>query len=231
MADVQVWRIPLEGDDGAVRRAKALLPADEQDRAERFLMPHLHDRWVLAHAGLRSILGEVVGASPSALRFELGPHGKPSLPGKGAPHFNLSHSHTEALLAVCADRVVGVDIERVRPDAATEAVAATVFSTRERKALASADDPVTTFFRTWVAKEAYIKAHGRGLSMPLHQFDIAVAPGQPLSIAATRDGAGDGSRWWIEALDTEAGYFGALVVARHTGDDRPAVVRRTIVPR
>ena len=69
------------------------------------------------------------------------------------------------------------------------------------------------FFRCWTRKEAYIKARGGGLSIPLGQFDVSLAPGSEAALLATRDDPEEASRWSLYNLEVEDGYQAALAVA------------------
>jgi 4'-phosphopantetheinyl transferase len=78
------------------------------------------------------------------------------------------------------------------------------------------------FFRGWTRKEAYIKAKGEGLSIPLHQFDVSLAEGQPALLLSTRPDPEEASRWDLFDLSLGSGYAAALAVARI-----PATLRQT----
>ena len=90
----------------------------------------------------------------------------------------MSHSHGVALLAVTEDKELGVDVEHIRADFASEDIARRFFSPRKlRLSMHSrVKTQVAAFFRCWTRKEAYIKAIGRGLSQPLDAFDVTLAP-------------------------------------------------------
>jgi 4'-phosphopantetheinyl transferase len=68
------------------------------------------------------------------------------------------------------------------------------------------------FFRCWTRKEAYIKARGEGLSLPLDQFDVSLAPGAPAALLGTRPDSSEASRWSLQNLDPAPGYAAALAV-------------------
>jgi 4'-phosphopantetheinyl transferase len=105
-------------------------------------------------------------------------------------NFNLSHSAGLALYAFARDQEVGVDVERVRFDIEHEQIAERFFSPYERSVLRSlpAEEKAETFFACWTRKEAFIKAHGEGLSLPLDQFDVSLASGEPARLLAGRGG-------------------------------------------
>lgn len=240
---IEITCVPLAADENNVRRARARLPAQELARADRFVFPHLRVRYALAHAALRTILARAVaGEDPdgdrdhlparvAGLPMVLGPWGRPDLasPPPGGLSFNLSHSADRALVAVARGRTVGVDIERIALRRATDDVARRVFSPRERATMP--DGPplarAMAFFRIWVTKEAYIKAHGRGLSLPLDSFDVEAVPTRPMALHATRPDSAEAERWWTAEVGVPTGFLGAVVVSRIAGEPAPPpIVRR-----
>ena len=138
----------------------------------------------LGRGVLRNILGRYVDSPPSDLRFTYGATGKPSLAfssdGPGI-RFNLAHSHDLALYAVTRGREVGIDLELVQPRLADEKSVEGVFSNDEISRLKKlpAEFRVKAFFNGWTRKESYIKATGKGFSVPTDSFDVSVAPDEP----------------------------------------------------
>jgi len=95
---------------------------------------------------------------------------------------------------------------------ATAEIAARFFSPNECRALAAlaADVQCAAFFACWTRKEAYLKARGDGLSLPLDEFDVAFAPGQKPRLLETRHDPAEARRWRLQALDLSGDYAGAL---------------------
>jgi 4'-phosphopantetheinyl transferase len=216
-AQVHVWRVSLEPDASGVEQLQRNLSADELQRAARFHFPRDRRRFIVARGALRDILGRYLGMPPSDLDFCYSSYGKPALahaPGEEWLRFNVSHSHELALVAVTRDREVGVDLEYLRSDIACEEIAAHFFSGSERASLRALPTEVKhqAFFNCWTRKEAYIKAHGEGLSLPLDQFDVSLAPGEPAALLATRHDPRDAWRWSLQALMPGPGYAAAVVV-------------------
>jgi 4'-phosphopantetheinyl transferase len=109
---------------------------------------------------------------------------------------------------------VGIDLERVRFDLAVVEIAERFFSQREVAILRAlpADEQRQAFFRCWTRKEAYIKARGEGLSLPLDQFDVSLAPGEPAAVLGTQRDPSEAARWSLLELDPAPGYVAALAV-------------------
>lgn len=216
---VHVWRVELDQPAAVVDRLARRLSADQERRVAGFHSDALRRRFVVAHGALRTILGRYLEADPAALLFQVGPQGKPSLllPDNSRPlHFNLSHAHALALIAVARDHELGVDIERCRPLPYAAAIAERFFSPAERRALRALppERQLAAFYRLWTCKEAYIKACGNGLALPLDQFDVAFeADGAVL--ARTGDDPSEAARWSLRTLEVAPGYAAALAVDGH----------------
>src|SRR5207245_9098248 len=121
---------------------------------------------------LRSILCKYLAKEPGQLRFSYNPYGKPELASpadSGALRFNLAHSRGLALYAFTRRRQIGIDVEMIRPDFATEEIAARFFSPAEIAVLRSLPRELQplAFFSCCTRQEAFIKARGMGLSLPL----------------------------------------------------------------
>jgi 4'-phosphopantetheinyl transferase len=131
--------------------------------------------------------------------------------------FNLSHAHERALYAFARGAEIGVDVEYVRQDFACEEIARRFFSPREVADFCSLpkSQRALAFFHCWTRKEAYVKAIGEGLSMPLNEFDVSLLPGQPAALLRNSRQPGEVRRWSMQALDVASGYAAALAVEGH----------------
>lgn len=211
---VHVWRISLNQDDEKLERFRKTLEPDEIYRAGRFHFERDRRHFIVARGFLRSVVARYLDAQPEALRFSYGAYGKPALASEHVLHFNLSHSHEVALLAVALDAELGVDVEHVRADFASEDIARRFFSHAEVEAFNSLpkEEQVAAFFRCWTRKEAYIKAIGKGMSQALDEFDVTLTPGLGAALLRAKDD--DASRWLLRDIDAGEGYAGALAVER-----------------
>jgi len=173
---VDVWRIKLARPTGEVAALERMLDSAERTKASMFRFERDRSRFVVAHAVLRRILGDYIGVEPRRLRFSALSGGKPVVSCDGMTstlNFNLSHSGDLALCAV-SDREVGVDCERVRSHQDVQLVSRQFFSSDEADAVdgLSGLDQTRVFYRTWVRKEAYVKATGRGLACDTTSFTL-----------------------------------------------------------
>jgi 4'-phosphopantetheinyl transferase len=207
---VHVVSVPL---DGLMPGALEVLDDEERARAARFVFDRHRSRFIAAHACLRLLLGQYIGQAPGGLRFAVGARGKPRLLDGGTDvRFNLSHSGDLALIAVSVGIEVGVDIEQGRPDALLD-LARRFFAPGEVAALEALPmaEQAGAFVRGWTRKEAFIKALGDGLSFPLDQFEVSLAPdaaGQLLlGCGSDLDAT---ARWRLVSLAAPPGYAAAL---------------------
>jgi 4'-phosphopantetheinyl transferase len=164
---VDVWRADL---DVADRSYSELLCDDERARAARIIRPGQSSRWAAARGILRALLGTYFGSDPRALRFELGPHGKPALAERRRDvRFNVSHAGGTALYALAADREVGVDVEQEDRRVDAVRVARRVFGAEEATRLSGLEPAARTreFLRAWVRYEATVKCLGTGIGAVL----------------------------------------------------------------
>lgn len=218
--EVHVWRAALDVEPAYLKRLEQMLSDDERERARRFFFEEHRGRFVVARGLLRSILAKYLNIAPNHLEFIYGAYGKPTLTGRfaiGDIRFNMSHSGELAVYAIARGREVGIDIERQRADFATREIAEKFFSPREVTALLNLPEHVQceAFFNCWTRKEAYIKARGMGLSLPLDQFDVSLVPGEPAALLDTKDDPTEASRWRFQELLPGPGFAAALAVAGH----------------
>lgn len=210
--EVHLWGADLDAVAPCEGRWRPLLSSDESTRADRFRFAVDRQRFTATRAILRSILGSYLDCNPRSLIFAYSEHHKPRLALNSEIFFNVSHSGDVAWLAFTRGLEVGVDVERIRPQPDAESLAARFFSSSEQKELASytQDQRQEAFFRCWTRKEAYIKARGAGLFLPLQDFDVSLAEGDINCLLATRPDPFDASRWSLRDIPAGAGYVGAL---------------------
>jgi 4'-phosphopantetheinyl transferase len=214
--EVHVWQATLDQTSSQIQSFRHNLAADEQARAERFYFERDREHFIAARGLLRAILGGYLNRAPDRLSFCYSAHGKPSLAGD-AIHFNMSHSHGVALYAVTLGREVGIDVEHIRFDVEVAEIAERFFSRREVAMLRRLPTEMQreAFFNCWTRKEAYIKARGEGLSLPLDQFDVSLAPGEPAALLGTQPDPSEASRWFLQEFTPAPGYVAALAAAGH----------------
>lgn len=212
--EVHVWRLTLERPAESFRD---LLQPDELARANRFYFEKDRRHFTVARGFLRRLLGRYLQTDPRELQFSYGAWGKPSLDGdfrESRLRFNMSHSHGLALYAITEAREIGVDVEHMRADFATDDIARRFFSVFEFGRLCELPDHdrVAGFFKCWTRKEAYIKATGRGMSQPLDGFDVTLGSGADVALIRTDDGSH--ARWQLVDIEVGGDYAAALAVEK-----------------
>lgn len=218
---VHVWRVEL---DLALRDWRAMardLDPQERARAERFRFDEDRARFLGSHAALRRILALYEGCDPAEIRFCVGPHGRPELESSaGGLRFNLSHSGELALVAVARGWQVGVDVERILPKPDLMQVARKFFSPSEVQALESVDAGrrLRALYACWTRKEAWLKAHGVGLGLPLACFSVDVDPDVERPSVSVKDG--DLDKLELRSLALGEGYAGAVAAPAAVWDGR-----------
>ena len=215
--ELHVWLASLEITSRQLGELERTLTADEIVRADRFYFERDRHRFVAARGILRAIVANYLEATPSALRFSYNEFGKPRL--EGSPEIrnlsvNVSHSGGLALIAVALARDVGIDIETIDDSVRTDEVAKSFFSANEIATLGRLPPSLRLlgFFNCWTRKEAYIKARGMGLSIPLDSFDVSLNPGEPADLIGTGNSS-DLSNWKIENLEIDSRYAAAVSAA------------------
>lgn len=170
-----VWTIGLDLPRETVAALAGRLGDDERARADRFTQPDRRRRFVVAHAGLRTVLGDTLGIAPERLRFAQGAYGKPRLAGDAGDRvrFNLSHSHGVAVVAMSWERELGVDVEQLVRRASELAIARHFFTPVEAASLRGlpAAERTSAFYRLWTGKEALLKLAGNGIMAGLPPVD------------------------------------------------------------
>jgi 4'-phosphopantetheinyl transferase len=216
---IHVWRVSLSQPEEVVNSLEEILSEDERRRAGRFLKTEDQRRFTVARAALRAILGDYLALPPREIRFRYTDYGKPELDlarNEVPIRFNLSHSHELVLCAICRDSEVGVDLEFVRAGFPIDEIAPQFFSQAENAALAALapDERRRAFFACWTRKEAYIKADGKGLSLPLDKFDVSVDPAAAKFSLHVHGDPVASSEWLIESLRPHEDYFAAVAARR-----------------
>ncbi|MHC5211448.1 MAG: 4'-phosphopantetheinyl transferase family protein [Planctomycetota bacterium] len=214
---IDLWTWPLDVDAAERERLARFLSDDELARAQRFHFARDSERHIIARGRLREILAARVSSSPGNLQFAYSEYGKPTLVASDPPppHFNLSHSHGLAALAISDGAELGLDIEAIRP--LKEDIAGRFFSSREVAGLRALDeaDQLPGFYRCWTRKEAVLKALGDGLRRPLDSFDVSLADDAPARIERMEGEANAPREWELVHFIPATGFVGAIALRSH----------------
>lgn len=211
---VDLWRMDFE----EARFAEAsfhCLSMKEKERAGRFRFERDRQIFCAVHAGKRRILSRYLGVPAEEIAFCEGACGKPTLaPSKASLQFNLSHSKRLALLAVRWCGEVGVDVEMLHPAQRMAPIFNRFASETEKAAFASApsreNDSGQLLTAWWVSKEAFVKAVGRGLSLPFALFSIELNDAGEWKLAEMGRDFGEVSDWSLRLFSVGPHHLGAV---------------------
>jgi 4'-phosphopantetheinyl transferase len=219
--EVHVWRVSLDIEPSLVERFRKVISIEERARADRFRFEIDRRRFTVARGCLRVLMGRYLKADPAKLSIVYGEYGKPTLqdsvPGTPDLRFNLAHSGGLALYAFTYLGEIGVDVELIRSEVIADDLARRFFSAAEVRCLRQLPKELLSraFFNGWTRKEALIKAKGKGLSLPLDEFDVTLAPGEPPAVLRTGWDENEAKRWSLRELDAGPGHAAAIALESH----------------
>jgi 4'-phosphopantetheinyl transferase len=202
---IDVYFVDVTVADDVLDALANLLTTAERARADRYRFADDRRRSIVARAATRHFLGRYLNAEASALIIEEGEFGKPFLRGR-AIEFNASHSGDLVAVAFSRETAVGVDVERRRQLTDALALARRYFSAEEVAIVEHAAEAGDAFFAIWTAKEAIVKASGKGIATSnLHGFTV---PFRDPELRPVIDG------WSVAAVDPNRDGYYAAVAAR-----------------
>jgi 4'-phosphopantetheinyl transferase len=202
---IDVYFVDVNVSDDVIEALANVLTIPERARADRYRFPDDRRRSIVARAATRRFLARYLGVAPNGLVIDEEQFGKPVLRGREI-EFNASHSGDLVALAFAKETAVGVDVERRRKLTDTLALARRYFSAEEVAVVERAADSGEAFFAIWTAKEAIVKASGKGIGTgDLHGFTV---PFRDPQLRPVVDG------WSVAALDPNRDGYYAAVAAR-----------------
>jgi 4'-phosphopantetheinyl transferase len=215
--EVHSWCASLNVPHETPARLYATLTCEERNRSARFRFERDQQRFIVAHGVLHDLLGRYLHTQPDQIDFVYNAFGKPDLSPEFGNRlkFNLSHSAALALVTIASGSNVGVDLEYVRAQSDYADIARHFFSPAEVDHLNAIPSHLyaEAFFSCWTKKEAYLKACGQGLAMPLNSFSVPVTT-DPAHAPVDLNEPSDipAKRWSLFTLQPAPGYIGALAI-------------------
>ena len=210
---IDVWTVRLTASDNDLDHFSAILSPDERARQARMLAGPVRERFTVARGTLRELAARYLGLKPAAVEFTYGPRGKPAFAAPGEDlRFNLAHSDDLAVYAFATGPEIGVDVERLRDIPDLERIARRFFARDERAALDALPpaDRVRSFYLAWTRKEAYVKAVGDGLHIPLDSFSVSIGSEEPARVLVFDRNSKSAGDWKLHHLEPEPGFVGAI---------------------
>lgn len=218
--EVHVWRVEPEAinDSRLLETYLGLLSPEEREKQRRFHFEKHRRQYLVSHALVRLTLSRYAPVEPQAWTFATNEYGCPRVAAEENAwlRFNLSHTDGMAMVAVARELDVGVDVEDALRAGETVGIADRFFAPSEVQALRAleASRQRERFFEYWTLKEAYIKARGMGLSLPLEQFAFELCPGDPPRIAFDPRLKDDPESWQFVQLRPSQRHRAAVAVRR-----------------
>ncbi|HRF47305.1 MAG TPA: 4'-phosphopantetheinyl transferase superfamily protein [Anaerolineales bacterium] len=214
---LHLWSFGLDQAKPITAGLETLLSASEKATAHRLRVERDRRRYIVAHGRLRQILSRYTATAPEHLTFSHGAHGKPFLSKEhvdNSVHFNLSRSQAMGLCAVAYGQEVGADVECVRPFDGMETLVNRFFSPLEQADWLHIEESrrLEAFYRYWTCKEAFVKARGEGLSLPLNQFDVAFPDNAPPRLVRVPGDPAEAAGWFVQTHILAPGYRAAVVL-------------------
>ena len=203
---VDVWTAPLDVTTDELNELLKRLSPSEQKRVGSLLEEKAVRQYVVSRAMQRQLLANYVGGLPSEISFGVVAMGKPTLsrPNDIGLTFNTTHSGALVIIAVTANRDVGVDVEQMRKIPRALQVAKRFFSNEEYEMLAALpeSDLDRAFLSIWVRREGTAKARGDSVWRGL---------------ASWKNGELEDRRsdWTVEPLDLGPEFVGVVVARGH----------------
>ncbi|GAA0710101.1 4'-phosphopantetheinyl transferase superfamily protein [Paraclostridium ghonii] len=171
MIDIYAVNLCKNENESKISKAIKFLPYEKKEKVSKFLGWKDKERTTLGELLIRTIIINTVGISNESISFYKSEYGKPFLNYDYDLHFNISHSGDWVVCSVDS-RPIGIDIEEIRTIDCE--VFEKFFFESEFKQLCKINGikKMQYFYDLWTLKESYIKADGRGLSIPLNSFEI-----------------------------------------------------------
>ena len=230
--DLDIWLTDPEEvqDPDLLAEYHALMNAEERERHDRYRFPKRRHQFLVTRALVRTTLSRYCpDILPGSWQFIEVSNGRPEISPGQAPlplRFNISRTDRLIACAVTIDRAIGIDVEAVEASRNTSAIAERCFTPSERVGL---DANPEWFYRYWTLKEAYTKARGLGLAIPLNQLSFDLDASRPIRITFDPRIEDDPSRWQFALQEPSAQHVLAVAVDRAGGPD-VAVHLRPVVP-
>lgn len=219
--DIHLWCIahtPPSADQ------LALLSPDERAHFERIGAASVKQQYWQTRLGIRRILSFYApSVAMTRWQFVRNAHGRPDLHTPELPfglRFNISHTGGMIVIAVTSGGDIGVDVEHTSRQPRVLDLAHRYFSARELADLRAleAGEQLSRFLHLWTLKEAYIKACGMGLAIPLDSFSVLLEQGGiGVEFAPSRDD--DAARWRFWQLKLMNDYLAAIALGRESHPD------------
>ena len=213
--NAHIWLIRYDQSDLLLEESKYILSDAEKQRASRFHFEIDRKRFSVTRGLLKKVLSKITSKPAQEIQFQFNKHGKPELIGSSKNiYFSVTHSGNLGLIAISDLAPIGIDVEQFRKKMITEKIAKRFFSKLEVEAFLTLNEneKLQGFFNCWTRKEAFIKAVGKGLSIPLNTFDVTLKPNEPAQLLAVRYKNETSNEWVLRDIKVDDGYASAVIL-------------------
>ncbi|MFY0591774.1 4'-phosphopantetheinyl transferase family protein [Roseivirga sp.] len=212
---VHLWKFKQDSFRNTLAPLSSLLSEDELKRASKFRFDKDRLTYIVARGNLRKLLSKYLNIPGHAINFKYNSQSKPFIDSKTNLKFNVSHSGGIILVGFVLEHDIGVDIEFDKKQVETAQVAQSFFSRNETSKLLSLPEKeqLQAFYNCWTRKEAFIKAKGGGLSIPLDQFEVSLLPDESPELKIIRWDPADVSNWQLKSFKIDKDYTAATIVS------------------
>lgn len=210
---IHVWKANLSASDEELNSYWSLLSKEEQVRAQRFYFKKDKYHFLKSRGILKILLSNYLDLNPESIIFEYTKFGKPFLKNTNL-QFNVSHAAGRGLFAFTFDSLIGVDIEKIKTEIEFKNLVNRFFSKNEAAIILGlkCQDQAKAFFKCWTRKEAFIKAHGEGLSIPLDCFEVSILDSETLRLKTVDWQQETAKDWSLASFEPYENWLGAIAV-------------------
>ncbi len=236
--EIHLWFVYDEQicDSQLLVRYHGLLDEEERSQQRRFCFEKHRHQYLITRALIRTVLSLYVNRiTPEKWQFTKNDYGKPSIGNSSIPislHFNISHTDKLVVLAVAVDQEVGVDVEYLIRPGKTVELADRFFSPSEAQQLLALplERQNDRFFDLWTLKEAYIKACGMGLSIPLNHFSYSFPRQGEITISFEPERNDQPEYWQFWQICPNDIHKVSLALKTGKNNDSYSIFMREIIP-
>ncbi|EST38616.1 hypothetical protein N566_06500 [Streptomycetaceae bacterium MP113-05] len=235
--DVHLWFASSSKDGGerrSLREHESVLSAEERHRADQFYFAEDRAQFVTARSLLRRCLSRYAGIAPSEWEFEFNDFGKPTVHRRLGLDldFNLSHSQGMCMLGIARERPIGVDVEQRDARISLPDLIHKVMSETEVEELRGLPSRAwkSRFMDLWVCKEAYTKARGQGISLPLRDISFLFPSGRTPRLVLKPSLGDRPENWLCDFVEVPGAFHAAVCIGRRRGEELRLVVREPAQP-
>ncbi len=193
------------------------MSVDEREQAARFHVEQDGMEYALTHSILRQLLEAYGVASAADVSLVRSLRGKPALAASSNPtrlQFNLSHTRGMAVFAFARVLPVGIDVECGRAIEGARDWGLEFLASEEQREfnVLPAADKARGFLNGWTRKEAFAKAIGKGLNLPLNSYAVSLTPGAPARLVRSDVPCGSVKKWMLADITRDPKFVAALAV-------------------